>query len=236
MKFIFLDETSDSDKKDYFGVCCVIMDSYSYKIVKEKSQNILSKSGWDRDIEFKGSTLFSITKGDTSISVEKRIEIAKDLLSLNLAQKNARVQFAYCDFKTENFKSSYLQYLPTLLSRVLPRAPKGAGKDLISIHYDQYDSISQEEFRKAIKEVINKKKYGLFEDVMASSSGFETTGILFADLVAYLYGRVEVITKDIDLFKDLPPEKLKNDGRNRKLQSSKALLTVIKQLKGYEVA
>ena len=234
MKFVFLDETSDSNKRDYFGVCCVVMDSYFYRVVKDKAQKILYESGWDPDIEFKGSTLFSISKGDTKISIEKRIEIARDLLRLN-AEKNARIKFAYCDFQTENFKSSYLENLPILLNKVLPLAPKGAGKDLISVHYDQYDSISQDEFRKAIKEVINKKKYVLFEDVVSSSSGFETAGILFADLVAYLYGRVEVITKDIDLFKDLPTDKLQSDGKNKKLQSYLELLSAIKELKGYEI-
>lgn len=235
MKLIFLDETSDTNKKDYFGICCALTDTYFYKGIKENAQNILKKSGWDLDIEFKGSTLFSASKGDTKISVESRIQIASDLLSLNLADKHARIQFAYCDFQTKDFKTDYLRHLPTLLAKVIPKATSGGGKDLLSVHYDQYDSISSSEIRRSIKEIINKKGYCLFEDAVSSSSGFETTGILFADLVAYLFGRVEVIKKDIDLFIDLPPDMLRNDGRFRKLQSSTKLLSLIKKLKAWEI-
>jgi hypothetical protein len=156
MKLIFLDETSDTDKKDYFGICCVLTDTYFYKGVKDSAQGILQKYGWNPDIEFKGSTLFSASRGDTKISVETRIQIATELLSLNLANKHARMKFAYCDFLTHDFKTDYLRYVPTLTSGVIPKATSGSEKDLLSIHYDKHSSISPPELRRAAKEIIIK--------------------------------------------------------------------------------
>jgi len=216
------------------GLCCATMDSYSYKVIKEEVQNILNKSGWDPEIEFKGATLFSITQGDRKISVEKRIEIARKLLELNIAKKHSRIKFDYCDFLTTDFKKDYLSYFPIFLKKILSKAPKGGGKDLLILHLDEHQSIKMSELRKVVKKTINDKGYVLFEDVNSSCSNFETVGILYADLVGYLTGRLKIISKDIDLFK-LSPEQLKTDGRYKKLLSSKDLIQLIKKLDVYKV-
>lgn len=234
MKFLFIDETSDANKKDYFGICIVLIDSSNYKLIKDGAQKILKSSGWDPNIEFKGSTLFSSKSGDTKINVEKRLEIAENLLSLNLSSKNSRIKFAYCDFYSPNFKRDYLENLPKLISKLLPSATKRAGKNLLSVHYDNHDSISPKEVEKAIEKIIKNKKYYLFEDVIASKSNFETIGILYADLVVYLYGRHEVLSKDKNIEK-LSPDQTKTDHRVKKIKISKKLLKIIKNLKAYEV-
>jgi len=208
MKIIFIDETSDSEKKEYLGICCALVDSHSYKAIKEAAQSIFVKSGWNTKVEFKGSTLFSITKGDPQILIDKRIEMARDLIKLNISKKLSRIKFIYCDLDCNNFKKDYLKCLPLVLEKLLPIAPKRAGKDLLVIHFDENQSIRQDELRAAVMKVINKKGYTLLEDVISSHSNFETVGILFADLVGYLVGRRQIISKDSDLFEGFTPEQL----------------------------
>lgn len=112
MKSVFIDETSDHKYKDYFGLCCAVTDSYFYRTLKEETQKILRESGWDLEIEFKGYTLFSASKGDTNISVDKRVEIASKLLNLNVSSKHARISFYYFDKNSSDFKSDYLKFVP----------------------------------------------------------------------------------------------------------------------------
>ena len=99
MKFLFIDETSDSNKKDYFGICAVLFDAHSYEPIKKGAQKIINDSGWDSKFEFKGTTLFSATLGDTNINIEKRIKIAKDILSLSLTKKHQKLE-VFMDIST----------------------------------------------------------------------------------------------------------------------------------------
>lgn len=233
MKIVFVDETSDSARKDYHGICCALVDSYAYKAIKEEAQDILKKSGWDTDIEFKGSMLFSASTGDTRIPIEKRVEIASSLIKLNTSTKNSRIKFAYCDFVSRTPIKSYLECLPPLLERLLPKAPPGPGKDILALYCDEHSGLSQDAIRIAIKPVLNKKGFTLLEDVVLARSNFETIGVMYADLVAYLFGRREIISKDKAL-PALTADQRKTDGRVRKLESSKELLSLVKDLKAYE--
>lgn len=87
MKLIFIDETSDSKFKQYFGLCCAVIDSFYYSQLKNQFHKILLDGGWNQKVEFKGSCLFSASTGDTSITIDKRIDIANELLDLNSAKK-----------------------------------------------------------------------------------------------------------------------------------------------------
>lgn len=87
MIFAFIDETSDAKFKEYFGLSCALINSNFYQQIKNDFQNILLEAGWDPTIEFKGSYLFSATKGCSHVSIEKRIEIASNILSLNVSEK-----------------------------------------------------------------------------------------------------------------------------------------------------
>jgi len=93
MLLAFVDETSDTKFKDYFGLCCATINSNFYRQIKDDFQRALKRGGWNTDIEFKGSYLFSALSGDTNVPIEKRIEIASDILALNTAKRNARVKF-----------------------------------------------------------------------------------------------------------------------------------------------
>lgn len=71
MLLAFVDETSDTKFKDYFGLCCATINSSFYRQIKDDFQRILTNGGWNPNIEFKGSYLFSALSGDTSVPIEK---------------------------------------------------------------------------------------------------------------------------------------------------------------------
>lgn len=95
MLLLFVDETSDSKFKDYFGLSIAIINSNFYQTLKASFHKILVDSGWDKEIEFKGSYLFSANSGCKDIPVDKRIEIASRILELNKSRENSRIKFAY---------------------------------------------------------------------------------------------------------------------------------------------
>ncbi len=235
MKMVFIDETSDSKYKNYFGLCCAVIDSFYYSQLKKQFHKILLKSGWNTDIEFKGATLFSATAGDVTVNIEKRIEIANALLDLNTAVVNARMHFHYLAKDSVSHRDDYLLFLPEILSKAISSAPKGPGKDIIAVQCDNRSDIKVEEIRKVLMPIINRRKYTLFEDIVTPSSRFETVGILYADLIGYLIARIDTISSDLELFNNIPEDQLQNNGKVKKLNSSRKLLEQIKELRRYRV-
>ena len=230
MLLVFIDETSDSKFKDYLGFSIATVNARFYPKIKTDALNILLSIGWDPDIEFKGSYLFSISSGCTDIDIEKRIDAANGLLDLNVANENRRMKFFFGDMRSTNHRHSYLTSLPGLLHKVLPRPPKGAGKNLLILSCDHREDISQNELHDAMIPVIFDRGYVLYERVISSDSSFETIGLMFADLVGYLAGRIDTISNNSELFEGLTPEQFERNGKIKKLKSSQELIGKIKQL------
>ncbi len=235
MELIFIDETSDSKFKDYFGICCAQVNHTKYRNIKSKFHKILLDGGWDPNIEFKGSYLFSAKKGCESISVDDRVSLAEEILKLNSSESYGRMRFSYVRSSTDDFKKEYLGALPLLLDKVIKKPKKGQGKSLISINCDNRSDLCCDEVCNAIKPVIVRKGYTLVENVALVNSCFETVGILYADIMAYLLARIDVISNDHELFEGITPEMIKKSGKYKKLVSSKKLIGHIKNLDLYEV-
>lgn len=233
MLLVFVDETGDVKFKKYLGFSIATINSYFYPSLKIKSQTILLEMGWDPSIEFKGSYLFSATKGCTDVDVEQRIEAAHKLLDLNVASVNSRMQFHYGFMNSSDHRSDFLTYLPPLLQKVLPIAKKSAGKNLISINVDERSDISSDELNEFFAPAAFTRGYILLERVASIKSSFETIGIMYADLVGYLAARINTISNDSELFDGITPEQYESNGKLRKLQSSKELIAKIKQLQLY---
>ena len=159
------------------------------------------------------------------------IGIASQVLILS----RTHVKFTYLKMPSINQKETYLKYLPILLEKALPKAQKRAGKDVLSLHCDRRDDISPREIYDAVIQVVEKRGYTLLEDVVVSRSNFHTVGILYADIVGYLYARVDTIANDSELFQNVPPEQWENNGKIKKLMSSTTLLGMIKRFDKYEV-
>lgn len=236
MLFVFVDETSDNKFKDYFGISIAIINSSHYHPVKKSFQSILKKSKWNTEIEFKGSFLFSSKKGDPNVGIDERIDICSELLQLNKSKVNARMKFYYVVKNgCTDQKKDYLTYLPKLLNKALSKASKGNGKNIISIHCDEKNGITSEEVRNAIHKCISEKGYELFEDVVMVKSGFHTVGLLYADIVGYLFARKDIISNDSEIFSNLSDEEKKANGKLQKLESSTTLFKLIKEFKPFKV-
>jgi len=239
MIHVFVDETSDSKFKDYFGLCCAVVKHNFYRQIKAGFQAALTNGGWDPNVEFKGSYIFSATKGCTEVSIDKRVDLAETIVELNTANKNARMQFAYLKTTTQDQKFTYLEYFPVLLEQMLSNVRKGQrgqGKDLVTIQCDYRTDLTAGDIRAVVLPTLHRKGYMLFEDVAMVSSNFETVGIAYADIVGYLVARIDTISNDSELFENVPPELFETNGKIRKLRSSARLITKIKKLSLYEVS
>ena len=157
MLSVFVDETSDSKFKDYFGLCVATINTAFYPKVKAEFQQILLRHGWDPEVEFKGSFLFSAKQGDTNVLVEDRVAIAQELISLNKSEVNARMKFHYFAKYSTDQREDYLRFLPTLIEKALPKAQEKGGKNLVSLHYDQRSDISPRDIREAIAPTLKLK-------------------------------------------------------------------------------
>jgi len=235
MILLFVDETSDAKFKDYFGLSIAVINSNFYQILKSDFHKILSDSGWEINIEFKGSYLFSANSGCKNIPVDMRVEIASKILELNKSKINSRIKFAYFHKNSQDHRKDYLEYLPVLLDKILPAAQKAGDKDIIAVYCDRRSDMKPIEIQNVIQPVLNKRKYTLLENVVMTDSNFNTIGILYADLVGYLSARIDTIKNDIELFENIPPDQLENNGKIKKLRSSQNLINAIKSIKAYTV-
>jgi len=230
MRLLFVDECGDSKKKDYLGLSVATVDGRFYPLLKRKTQAILQEGKWDSAVEFKGSVLFSGSKGCANVSVDGRITMAGALLDLNASDQNSRMRFSYGRLKSSNHGADYLKHLPGLIDRILPKAPKGAGKDLLAITCDERSDVNPRELHEALAPVTGNKGYVIHEAVVLARSSFHTVGLMFADIVGYLAARIDTIAADAQLFEGLTSEQLAKDGKYRKLASSQTLIEKVRNL------
>ena len=233
MLLAFIDETGDKNRKDYLGLSIALVNGRHYPQIKLKAQIVLTSGGWARDVEFKGAHLFSSTKGCRDVSIDQRIQIAHGLLDLNIAKKNARMRFHFGQMTATDASADYLKSLPGLLYKALDRAPKGAGKNLLAVTCDERDDVDHEELHLAINEVARARGHILMERVHMARSSFDTTGLMYADIVGYLLGRIATISADVELFEGLTEADLATSSAARRLRTSKALTAKIRRLTTY---
>lgn len=233
MLLAFVDETSDAKFKDYLGLCVATINARSYPLVKKKARKILLDVSWDPNVEFKGSMLFSASNGCTEVEVERRIEAARRLLQLNVGGTNSRLRFHYGRMQSTNQGEDYLAALPGLFGKALGRAPGGAGKNLISVVCDERSDVESSRLHAALDPVLTSKGYVVLESVVQTRSCFDSVGLMFADLVGFLMGRLQTISNDVELFEGLTPEQLAKNGKIKKLKSSSDLIETIKALQVY---
>lgn len=146
------------------------------------------------------------------------------------------MKFAYLrKEKSTDQHRDYLRYLPQLIDKVLSRAQKGQGKNILALHCDYRNDICPNDMRDAVRGVIEKKGFVLLEDIQCSASNMHTVGILFADIVGYLSARIDTIKNDSDLFENIPPDEFEKNGKIRKYLRSVELIEIIKNFEGYKI-
>ena len=122
-----------------------------------------------------------------------------------------------------------------MLDKIIPKAKKAGGKDVIAVYCDKRTDMTTSEIRKVLEPILAKRKYTLLENVVMTESDFNSIGILYADIVGYLSARIDTISNDVELFENIPQEELENNGKVKKLRSSKKLIGYIKSLKAFTV-
>jgi hypothetical protein len=233
MKLIFIDETSDSEKKSFLGVCFCIIDLDFYRGLKEEVSGLLKNSDWDMSKEFKGSYLFSASNGDSKVSVDKRIEIAYELIKKSSGAHNSKLATVFV-YNTkgnnfENYKSLVSFGLEKIIS--LGGFPANQKKRIASIFIDNRSDIDEvsgnrKELLEMIGSILKEKKIALVEDVEIVRSSLSRPGIIHADLLAYSIGRFVVL--------DLPkPEYFDTDNRFKKIMNSLIICANQKKFKLY---
>lgn len=232
---IFIDETGDNKYRDYFGITCVGINHIFYAKIKKDIQNTLKNANWDLNTEFKGSYIFSASRGCIEVDIDSRIKIVEKIFELTTSEKNSRMKLSFFRKKSDNHKKDYLEYLPLLVDETIKKynPSQKQGKNLVSITCDNRDDVSVKELREIILPVVRNRKCQLFEDVMKIDSNCETVGLFFSDIIGYLMSRIETITSDSDLFINLTPEQIQKNGKLKKLMSSWYLIEKLRSMTIY---
>lgn len=232
MKLLFIDETSDSGNPNYLGVCAALIDATRYSDMKRSMLTLLSQAQWDVDTEFKGTTIYSQSKGCEDILVDQRIRLAEQIINLNASNANARITFSYRYSPNLNTSSVYLRLVHEAVNSLVKQcSSERNGKNLISIHCDERRDVDVDEIRTSIAPILERKGYVLFEDIMQTISNNQSVGLMFADIVGYLISRVHNIHVSESLLSDPDSETAKKNGQLRKLVASKKILSQIKQIR-----
>lgn len=236
MKLLFFDETSNNCDKRFFAICGVCIDSANYKTVADVFREAFKNSEWQEGCEFKGRFLFSESKGDPSVPVIKRIDLARSLIEANVAQKNARLKAVLVWNKKGSTPENYLNLLSSAAKRVLGTRASSQRRDknLCIAFCDRYDKVASRNIWQTLRNAVEDRGYVLVEDVAIPqkfTSMEAMIGLCYADLIAYLASWVALF-KDVDkaqlsLFEDLQL----NEAQRQKYGVVKDLLKAMKRLK-----
>jgi hypothetical protein len=189
VKLVFIDETENSTHvPGFYAVCAVAVDATKYKTVRQAIDDALTSSGWCRDHEFKGSVIFSSSKGDATVSTEKRVDAASSMVSATVSKANSRAVPAVAWSDTGGGAAAHIELLGRAVAGCLKAKPAGKnkGKDLCIVFADKKAGIGRAALSEAVKTAVASRGYCLAEDVVVVTSSCDWPGVLLADVVAYL--------------------------------------------------
>lgn len=235
MKLIFIDETSDTNHPNYLGVCGALIDSTKYGKIKREFHEYMRDFHWDPSVEFKGSWIFSSSRGCQAVPVEKRINLTKNIIAMNSSTTNAAIKFCYIHTDVGSQKEQYLSVLKLVVDSLLPRAGTTAnGKDVVAIFCDKRSDVCSKEIREILQQTFDRKQLTLLEDVHTIQSNMQTVGICYADIVGYLMSRIDNIQVDQSLFEGLNNAEAQKNVQLRKVITSTSIIQSIKSMQVYK--
>jgi hypothetical protein len=137
VRFIFMDEIQQpKHAPDFFGVAGLFVNSSHYWTLKVSVDDALDAAKWDRGEEFKGRYIFSSTKGDGSVPVDKRIELVRTIVAATTAKKNARVRFCFAYNDKGKNAANYLDLVRKVIAKCPPPDNATQDKPLVSMYCD----------------------------------------------------------------------------------------------------
>lgn len=187
MKFIFIDETSNKKNPNFYGVCGVCIDEKHYPGFVREVTKCFENAGWNTEIEFKGSYLFSVSKGDPNVTVDTRIAMVDKIIALNIAEKNAKLKAVFAWNEARDIAENHLLLVKKVLCKLLPSIYKKRRKKPCIVLADRNDKIPQQELWKSVSETLAGRNYCLVEDVHIFKDWRPShIGLCLCDLIGYL--------------------------------------------------
>lgn len=188
MKLVFVDETGNSQHlPGFYAACAVCVDATKYKVVRDEVEKALASAGWDRVHEFKGSAIFSSTKGDTGVDIDGRIDVASQIVSSTVSKSNSRATPVIAWNTNGDSTGNHLDLVEKAVAKCLPKATTGKdGKDLCVVFVDQKDGVPKSDLLARIRQAAVSRGYSVVEDIVVVTSSCDAPGIMLADILAYL--------------------------------------------------
>jgi hypothetical protein len=232
MRLYFIDEVKNQRNNQYFGVCCVHMEHGYYQSIHEKMIKIFERAEWNLDqYEFKGSYMFSSSRGDPQVSVEKRIEMVEQILDLDIAKKNSKLKIEFCFNASGDSEDNYLGLLTECFKK-LPSPHNGLGKRLCGVFVDHHDGYDPQKIRdRVIYPAITRKEWILLEDVhVIGQWNKQQMGMTLCDILAYLSSWISLFPDPSTASEEIMNEENISEHDRRKYQRVIELLALVKKL------
>ena len=187
MKFIFIDETGNNKKPDFYGVSGVYMDETFYPGFAREITKCFKDAEWNTNIEFKGRHLFSSSKGDCNVSIDTRIDMVDKIIALNIAKKNAKLKAVFVWNEAGDIPENHLLLVNQVLCKLLPSIPRRRQEKPCTVLADRNDKITQKALWETVSDTLAGRNYCLVEDVHIHTEWRPThIGLCLCDLIGYL--------------------------------------------------
>lgn len=198
MKLVFIDETGNSKQPDFYGICGVCVDEVYYPKLSREIKKCFNDIGWDNSIEFKARYIFSSSKGDNNVSIDKRIDFVDNLIALNIAKRNARLKAVFAYNEAGNTVENHLLLVKQVLCKLLPSIAKKHKEQPCIIIADHNDKVPHQKLCETINTTLISRNYCLVEDIFSFNRWQPSqTGLCLCDLIGYLASWV-CISKNTD--------------------------------------
>jgi len=187
MKLVFIDETQNKRRPDFYGICGISIDESYYASMAREVTKCFQDLGWNNDMEFKGSFLFSASKGNPNVAVDMRIDLVDKMIALNIAKKNAKLKAVFAWNEARAVVENHLLLVKQVLCSLLPSIAKRHREQPCILFADRNDKIPQKELWKLVSETLTGRNYCLVEDVNIFNDWRSThIGLCLCDLIAFL--------------------------------------------------
>lgn len=187
MRFIFIDEIEQpKHAAKFFGVAGLFVNSAHYLALRRAVEGALDAAKWNRDQEFKGRYIFSSTKGDDSVPVERRIELVRTIVAATTAKKNARVRFCFAYNDKGKSAENYLDLVAKVSAKCRPPQDASQDKPLVSMYCDYLNDVKPKDIEAAVANVLADRRLRLVEMPVLTPSGNSTPGLIAADVLAFI--------------------------------------------------
>lgn len=185
MKIVFVDETKNIGCDSFMGVCVAVIDSSKYPALMEEYLSLFVKLGWKPTQEFKGRFLFS-KMGDGNISIDKRIEFARNLISLNVGKHNARWHVSFCWNNNGQEDKNRIALAERAMKTALPSRGKKKAKDPVVVFLDFDKNMDDGRWNDSLFDAMRGRGYCVVEGVAKLPYDHRHVGITVVDILAYL--------------------------------------------------